>query len=169
MRKFHRWLSVLFGVILLWVAGTGVAMQAVDLFGGEDPAPAAAAKVAAGAVAPPAQAHGDDRDNDAPPVKPGAATTAAPGATGATGATAAAGPAAAGMAAPGSPRPRKPLDWHHTLQHLHSGETFGPIGTLLNSLGGIALLFFAFSGLWMYIRMWSHRRSKAHKPAWFWK
>ncbi len=134
MRKFHRWLVVFFGVFLLWIAGTGVAMQLVDLFGGEDHAPAASAKAAGAAITPAALAHDDDHPA---PVE--------------------------------APKAKRPPDWHHTLQHLHSGETFGPLGTLINTLSGMALLFFAFSGLWMYIRMWSHRRSKDHKPAWFWK
>jgi uncharacterized iron-regulated membrane protein len=81
-------------------------------------------------------------------------------------------PAAAKAAAPegkpAAPKP-KPQDLHHILQHLHSGETFGPLGTVINTLSGLALLFFSFSGLWMYIQMWRNRNSRALKPGWFWK
>lgn len=31
MRKWHRWLSVIFGVVLLWIAATGLASQLVVL------------------------------------------------------------------------------------------------------------------------------------------
>jgi hypothetical protein len=124
MRKWHRWLVVFFGIFLLWIAGTGVAMQMVDLFAGDD-------------------------DHDGPPP---AAAPAVPGPAG----------------APASPAPRK-QDLHHVIQHLHSGESFGPLGTVINTLSGIALLFFSFSGLWMYIQMWRHRKSRGIKPGWFWK
>jgi hypothetical protein len=41
MRKWHRWLSVLFGVVLLWIAGTGLASQIVPIVAGPAPKPAA--------------------------------------------------------------------------------------------------------------------------------
>ena len=60
--------------------------------------------------------------------------------------------------------------WNYgLLHHLHSGETFGPLGTLIGTLSGFALMFFSFSGLWMYISMWRNRRAKNLKPGWFWK
>jgi hypothetical protein len=54
------------------------------------------------------------------------------------------------------------------IHHLHSGESFGPIGIFVSTLSGAALLFFAFSGLWMYIEMF-RRRNKAEKQGLFWK
>ena len=47
MRKYHRWLSVLFGVFLLWISATGVLSQIGKLvndggFEEQRPAPAAA-------------------------------------------------------------------------------------------------------------------------------
>ncbi len=53
------------------------------------------------------------------------------------------------------------------IHHLHSGETFGPLGTVIATLSGLALIFFSFSGLWMYIQMFS-RRGKADKKGLFW-
>jgi uncharacterized iron-regulated membrane protein len=67
-------------------------------------------------------------------------------------------------------RVAQPGEWNvGLLHHLHSGESFGPLGVVVSLLSGFALLFFSFSGLWMYIRMWSHRRKNNLKPGWFWK
>ena len=55
------------------------------------------------------------------------------------------------------------------MHHLHSGEAFGPAGMAIGFLSGLALLFFAFSGLWMYLRMWRDRKGKGLRPRWFWK
>ena len=55
------------------------------------------------------------------------------------------------------------------FHHIHSGEEFGPIGVAISILSGFALLFFAFSGLWMYIRMWRERAGRGAKDRWFWK
>lgn len=54
------------------------------------------------------------------------------------------------------------------FHHLHSGETFGPIGTGISVLSGLAMIFFSFSGLWLYIRMWRNRKSCRLDPRWFW-
>lgn len=55
--------------------------------------------------------------------------------------------------------------WGHWLKKLHSGESLGPVGLAINILSGLALLFFATSGLWMYVqiplRRW-RRRSARH-------
>ena len=57
------------------------------------------------------------------------------------------------------PKPQ-PGAWNlGLLHHLHSGESFGRGGQIVSLLSGCALLFFAFSGLWMYIRMFRARRS----------
>jgi uncharacterized iron-regulated membrane protein len=55
------------------------------------------------------------------------------------------------------------------LHHLHSGESFGPLGTVIASLSGLSMVFFSFSGLWMYIQMWRARKDRGLKPGWFWK
>jgi uncharacterized iron-regulated membrane protein len=55
--------------------------------------------------------------------------------------------------------------WNHWVKKLHSGEALGPVGIALNLAGGLALLFFAGSGFWMYLSMWlrlrRNRRLKA--------
>ena len=55
---------------------------------------------------------------------------------------------------------------------LHSGEQFGLAGQLVSLVIGLALLFLAGSGLWMYIRMFRARAAKARAPGggkWFWQ
>jgi len=129
MRKWHRWLSVFFGVFLLWIAVTGVLSQVAVLWpGGGSPDPAAAS-----ASAP------------------------------------------AGFECPKGWRcmPPRPQGGMRSLvglfHHLHSGETFGPIGTAISVLSGLAMIFFAFSGLWLYIQMWRNRKERALMPRWFWR
>jgi uncharacterized iron-regulated membrane protein len=57
------------------------------------------------------------------------------------------------------PKPQ-PGAWNvGLLHHLHSGEQFGPVGVIVSTLSGLALFFFAFSGLWMYIQLWRGRLS----------
>jgi uncharacterized iron-regulated membrane protein len=132
MRKYHRWLSVLFGAFLLWIAATGVLIQAVPLLG------------AGGGERP----KGNSTEM---------AQTGAP----------------AGFVCPETltcrPKSRgKSGNLKSFLQHLHSGETFGPVGTVISILAGLALVFFAFSGLWVYVQMWRNRRSRGITPGWFW-
>lgn len=127
MRKWHRWLSVFFGIFLLWIAVTGVLSQIVPLVSGGGKPP-----VAAGAT----------------PGKP------------------------AFVCPPDymcRPKPKGGGSIVGLLHHLHSGETFGPVGVLIGTLSGIAMIFFSFSGLWLYIQMWRNRRDRALKPGWFWK
>jgi hypothetical protein len=155
MRKYHRWLSVIFGVFLLWISVTGIASHVSELIanGGfkAEERGAKPATAPAMAVIPAAQAHEDE----VAAIKPA--------------------PANAPFVCPAEMtcRPKAPPTgaraWTGYFHHLHSGEEFGPFGTIISLLSGIALLFFSFSGLWMYTRMWSHRRDKDHKPAWFWK
>ena len=162
MRKYHRWLSVLFGIFLLWIAGTGVLSQIVPIVqrGGfeeerEGPPPPATAGVG---LVPAAQELEED---EAPPAATangttGTATTPAPFVCPAT-MNCRPKPAGGGQSIVG------------LLHHLHSGESFGPVGVVISTLSGLALFFFAFSGLWMYVEMYrrrSHRHS--HPRRWFW-
>lgn len=62
--------------------------------------------------------------------------------------------------------PRALLGFFHDL---HSGEAFGPLGILIGTLSGFAMVFFSFSGLWMYVQMWRNRAQRSVKPGWFWK
>jgi uncharacterized iron-regulated membrane protein len=134
MRKWHRWLSVFFGIFLLWIAATGVLSQVGSLVnngGFEDEAKEQAQRAAAEAATPPGFVCPETMNcRPKPPEKAG--------------------------------------NWNvGLLHHLHSGETFGPAGVVISILSGLSLLFFAFSGLWMYIQMWRNRKNKALKPGWF--
>ena len=130
MRKWHRWVSVFFGVLLLWIAVTGVLSQVPiwgEQFGGEEHEEGAAQQAAI------------------PP----------------------------GFICPETMmcRPKPPKSGFNVglIHHLHSGETFGPLGTVIATLSGLAMVFFSFSGLWMYIQMWKNRKNRDLKPGWFWQ
>ena len=130
MRTYHRWLSVLFGIFIIWIAATGLMSHGAALV----------------------------RDAQGPPA-----------------AALAAAAAPAGFVCPTTmtcrvkPDPDSASAWVSYLHHLHAGEEFGAIGTILSILSGFALLFFAISGLTMYIQMYrrrSHRRSHPKRIFW---
>lgn len=158
MRKWHRWVSVFFGVFLLWIAVTGVLSQVGTLVnngGFEREEPRDKGPKQAATLIPAAKAHEED---EAPAAKPSAAPTVA---------TPFVCPADM-MYRP--KRVAKPGEWNvGLLHHLHSGESFGPLGTLISLMSGLAMVFFAGSGLWMYVQMWRGRNERALKPGWFWK
>ncbi|MFM5954798.1 MAG: PepSY domain-containing protein [Novosphingobium sp.] len=130
MRKWHRWLSVIFGVFALWITVTGALSQLVPLY--------------LDAAQPrPAQAMGDAG-------KP--AFTCPPDY----------------MCRP-KPKEGDPRSIVGTLHHLHSGESFGPAGVAVLTLAGLSMVFFAFSGMWLYLQMWRNRKDRSLKPGWFWK
>ena len=73
------------------------------------------------------------------------------------------------------PKPA-PGGWNVSyLHHIHSGEEFGSAGVVISMLSGLALFFFAFSGLYLYIQMWRGRlvrveQGKAVRGGkWFWR
>jgi uncharacterized iron-regulated membrane protein len=163
MRKWHRWLALIFGVFLFWIALTGFGIQLVTLTQGgeheEEHEEGGAQQAQAGtfALIPAALAHGDEEHE-----APAPADLAAAGAP-------------AGFACPQgwSCRPPASAEEHEArealefVMHLHSGAAFGPIGTWISIASSLALLFFAFSGIWMYVTMWRGRRAGAKKGL-FW-
>ncbi len=154
MRTYHRWLSVLFGLFILFIAVTGVLSQIGSLvnnggFEEETKERGARQTVAIGnAIVAPAQAHEGEMAAPAP--------------------SAAATPAAFICPADMTCRPKrvaKPGEWNiGYLHHLHSGEEFGPVGVIISLLSGLALIFFAISGLYMYIQMFRRRAHRASHP-----
>lgn len=149
MRRYHRWLALLFGALILWIAGTAVVIQLGDIVanGGlveqhDRPPPGSkpGSDVRSAALIPAAQAH--EPDEDAPP------------------------PAAVG--------PRRPQSatraFVHFVTDLHSGAKFGAVGTVLSLLSGLALIFFAVSGMWMYLQMFRGRarRERPGESRFFW-
>jgi hypothetical protein len=138
------WLGVWHGFIfpvavLVGLFVPDVAVYAVPNNGGfekEEPRPAAAAP--APGLVPPASAHEQPAPATAAFVCP-ADMTCRP------------------------KRTPKPGEWNvGYLHHIHSGEEFGPAGVILSIASGLALLFFAFSGLWMYVYMFVKRSRKTH-------
>lgn len=130
MRKWHRWISVFFGVFLLWIAVTGVLSQIPlwgEVLGGEKEQRAAPPPMPAGFVCPETLTCRPKQQRQQGLLNIG------------------------------------------LIHHLHSGESFGPLGTIIGTLSGLAMVFFSFSGLWLYIQMWRNRASKKLKPGWFWK
>ncbi|GAA4025047.1 hypothetical protein GCM10022280_27400 [Sphingomonas swuensis] len=125
MRRWHRWLSVFFGVLILFIASTGILSQVGALVND-------ARQEAAPPPAVPADFVCPETMNCRPKPQPGG--------------------------------------WNvGLLHHLHSGEEFGPLGVVLSLMSGFALLFFAFSGLWMYIQMFRKRAGKSSaKGRFFW-
>ena len=113
MRNIHRWLSVIFGIFILWIAVTGLLSQFGALYRDAQPQPVAAAPV--GFVCPET------------------------------------------MTCRAKPDPDSASAWVSFFHHIHAGEEFGPVGTAISILSGFALVFFAFSGLWMYYVMYRNR------------
>ena len=134
MRTYHRWLSVIFGLFILFIAITGVVTQGARLYASGEQERARAAQPSAAAPAEAEQA--------APATKPSEAARP----------------------------PQTPLrQFTHFVTELHSGEEFGIAGQLVSIVSGLALIFFAFSGLWMYIQMYrrrSHRHSHSKRIFW---
>jgi uncharacterized iron-regulated membrane protein len=68
----------------------------------------------------------------------------------------------------GKSKERGPMkQWNHFMKEIHSGEYFGPFGIIINIVAGVALLFFAVSGMWMYLSMYARRQKNALKGM-FW-
>ena len=124
MRRWHRWLSIVFGALILWMATTGLLAHGAALWPANAP-PAAAAP--AGFVCPET------------------------------------------MTCLAKPPTEGPVAWKNFFHRVHTGGMFGRAGTVLSIAAGLALLFFAFSGLWMYIVMYrrrSHRHSHPRRLFW---
>ena len=149
MRRYHRWLSALFGLFLMWIAVTGVMSQFAEIVAEGERSPTARQASAIGQAALPAANAQEQAAASVPQPVPFVCP--------------------ADMVCRPKPDPNGARAWVGYLHHLHSGEEFGVIGTWISILSGLAMVFFAFSGLWMYTRMWSHRRTANHKPGWFWK
>jgi uncharacterized iron-regulated membrane protein len=128
LRKWHRWLSIVFAAFLVWIAVTGL-LGHLAAWSGE----AASAGVAE--AAPPAGFTCPEGWRCMPPR---------PERTGLAGLTG-------------------------FFHHIHSGTEFGKAGEAISFLSGLALLFFAVSGIWMYVRMWRERARRGAKDRWFWR
>ncbi len=136
MRTWHRWLAVIAGIFIVWIATTGLLGQVISLAGGER--------------------------HDAP-----RASVAEPGANSTPGITATVPNAADGLPATAKPH-KKQRDLYHFIIDLHSGAYFGTLGKVISALVGAALLFFAISGMLMYVNMFRRRKTSGRSGV-FWK
>ena len=114
LRRWHRWIAVPAGLVMLLIAATGLILH-VQLI-------------------------------QSPPQRGGPP------------------PGAGGMA---PPPPSGDIAFHKFIMSLHTGDFLGPWGKYLFMAAGVALLFFAASGLWMYIDMFRRRVAQGRK-SWFW-
>ena len=130
MRQWHRWIAVIFGIFMIWIAATGILNHLIEWIPGGREGP------------PPGPPHSAVDPNFTCPSDMICFARQPP---------------SGGRALLGF------------MHRLHSGEAFGPVGAIVSFLSGVALLFFAFSGLWMYIQLWRNRKSRSLKPRWFWK
>lgn len=140
MRRYHRWMSSIAAVLLLYVALTGTVTSFVQFL---DPA----------AVAPVGGPGGPP-----PPGEPGAGPP--PGGPGPG-----AGPEGR---PPGPPEPSSPIVALSTeLQKWHKGNIVGKPGQWIVLLTGFVFLALAITGLLMYLQIWRARR-KQGKQGLFW-
>jgi hypothetical protein len=128
MRKWHRWLGIVFAGVILWVALTGVLSYAAEWWPAAAPSPEAMAR-----AAPPAGFQCPEGWRCLPPRPEGGGMRGLVG----------------------------------TLHHLHSGEELGGWAEVLIMLSGLALTFFAVSGMWMYFQMLSGRKARG-RGEFFW-
>lgn len=80
-------------------------------------------------------------------------------------------PAAGGLpatVAPAVPASSPPGDLHLFLLQLHRGDLFGPVGTWISILCGVALVILSVTGLWVYIDL-LRRRLKGDRRGLFWR
>ena len=131
MRRYHRWLSVLFGIFMLWIATTGVLSHVGEIVNNGGLESEAERRAEHGlAPAPVAGVPADFKCPETMNCRP-------------------------------KPQPGK---WNIGLLHrLHSGEALGPVGTIISILSGLSLIFFAVSGLWMYIELFRGRLAKVDR------
>jgi uncharacterized iron-regulated membrane protein len=75
-----------------------------------------------------------------------------------------------GETEPGYPSTGFPFGWagHQWLKAIHSGEMFGMPGRMFETLGGLAMVYLAFSGIIMYYPMWARRRQGGRQGL-FWR
>lgn len=130
MRKWHRWLSVFFAIVMVWVAVTGLLHYLV-------------------VWSPPVEPTAEQLATQVPPE---------------------------GFVCPEgwncSP-PRIQVEGYRGMlglfHHLHSGQELGFWGEVIVMLSGFALVFYTFSGVWMYVQMWRNRKTRGLKKGLFWK
>ena len=154
MRQWHRWMGICVAVFMVLIGVTGVAIQVLDLAAAKTVAPVPGSLAAANTTsAPMVSKHGDGhrRANTGEHADADAATPDAK------------------LAEPRKQKqpPSAFRRWSHWIKDVHSGVMFGPIGIFVSIVSGLALTFFAISGMWMYWQMFT-RRKAAGRMRFFW-
>lgn len=183
MRKWHRWISTVAALFLLFVASTGVLLH-LDMMvrgstppGGEPPLPPGATvtaldgnalgQIVTRAVATAAATRPDLEVHriEVSLLKGKPVVT--------IGRMSADGSAAAGIKVDGTtgqiipPPPPKAKSYHYVLQDLHAGYFLGWTGRIISVLLGLSLITLAVTGLKLWLDMYSRRRQAGRKGL-FW-
>ncbi len=193
MRTLHRWLGLVLGLILAVVAATGLYLQFEPYFFPRPEGPSDGGGPSRGvAVGPPvdvasapvhieralalAVASAGDADVGAIELRRTAEgrVQATVTFTGASAPRAMVVDLESGGVSPAASEggaPRGPggagRELHEFIQHLHTGEQFGPVGKWIGIVSGFALVFFSISGLVLYFEMLSRRAQQGRKaPFW---
>ena len=177
MRKYHRWVSAVAAIFLLFVSITGIVLQVQRLTGEDADADAGTRELSALTTEMPSSAYAAlvSRTLDA-------ARQRAPSAPIASVLLRGEGSAVEGVVQfPGDPlreivvdarSGRVVSDERHEAETLilriHSGEIFGEPGVVLGVLWGVALVVLLLSGGWVYLDMYRRRRKGSGKSGLFW-
>ena len=177
MRKYHRWVSAVAAIFLLFVSVTGVILQVQRLTGEDGDADAGERAPSALTTAMPSAAYAAlvSRTLDA-------ARQRAPNAPIASVVLRGEGNAVQGVVQlPGDPlreivvdarSGRVVSDERHEaesiIRRIHSGEILGEPGLVLGILWGLALVVLLVSGGWVYLDMYRRRAKGSGKRGLFW-
>lgn len=177
MRKYHRWVSAVAAIFLLFVAVTGVILQVQRLTGGDGDEEADRPRATALSTALPSPAYAAlvSRTLDA-------ARQRAPNAAVASVVLRGDGNSIQGVVQfPGDPlreitvdarSGRVVSDERHEAESLilriHSGEILGEPGVVLGVLWGLALVVLLVTGGWVYLDMYRRRAKGTGKRGLFW-
>jgi hypothetical protein len=175
MRNFHRWISTVAMVFLLYVAVTGLLLAIDGVTAPNFGPPGGAAPVPAGAAARTPMNSGDIERSAADAIRTALAGRAAGdipmidlqirSESGTPITTVNFGGGGGGAALP--PDVLWRVKMHDLLQHLHRGSIVGIPGQVIDVLTGISFSILAFTGIVMYLQMLK-RRKQTGRTSLFW-
>ncbi|ODU19547.1 MAG: hypothetical protein ABS87_13840 [Sphingomonas sp. SCN 67-18] len=177
MRKYHRWVSAVAAIFLLFVSVTGVILQVQRLTGEDGDADAGERAPSALTTAMPTPVYAAlvSRTLDA-------ARQRAPNAPIASVVLRGEGSAIQGVVQlPGDPLREIVVDARSgrimsderreaesIIRRIHSGEVLGEPGVVLGILWGLALVVLLVTGAWVYLDMYRRRLTASDKRGLFW-